>query len=191
MVSQTLRLCMWAGSNQNAGLYGWVGTWGSTLSLRNCRLFLFPCTFAGSSTHSKQSDTSLAAGGAGSWVVLKRTKQLFNCRSGSKDHSQIIIYITWEGTGGREKLWGDLCEAAFSQGFIPQGAEVNKGLNFRRCDSSSGGRQTGWEAGTAVLPPATADTREDCCPCIQPAESFWVFASSLLKLLCFFFLGSK
>lgn len=58
-----------------------------------------------------------------------------------------------------EKFSDDLCGAAPSQGFVAQGAEVNKGLHFSPCDCSAGGRQPVWEAGTAALPPTTAHTR--------------------------------
>lgn len=86
----------------------------------------------------------------------------------------------------REKFWDYVYEAALSQGFIPQGAEVNKGLKFRPCDCSAGGRQ-GWEAGTAVLPRGAAHTRGDHFPYIQPAIFFWVFCF----FLHFSFSGSK
>lgn len=58
-----------------------------------------------------------------------------------------------------EKFSDDVCGAALSHGFVPQGAEVNKGLHFSPCDCSAGGRQSVWEAGTAALPPTTAHTR--------------------------------
>lgn len=81
--------------------------------------------------HSKQSDVSLAAGGTGSWVLLKRTKRLFNCRSDSRKHLQIIIHITWvETRDGREILRWCMWSSLISR-FRPSGGRSKQRITFQ------------------------------------------------------------
>lgn len=79
--------------------------------------------------HSKQSDTSLAAGGAGSWVVLKRIKQLFNCRQQRSFTNYNIHHLG--GNRRKREIMRWFMRSSIISGFHSSGGRSKQRIKFQ------------------------------------------------------------